>query len=710
MNTNFIPILVVPAVPFQEGIRFLHRETQIDIGPDMTETLWKILSFTNGYNNIASIAKLTEISEDAVLQIISELYDMELIVDSKEQFMHFHRISSFPSTFNCSLSQDEIEEYSRSKRLPVKIGEVFEFDSNKESSFYTVRQKRRSCRNFSNQKLTLDQVGSICHYAYSIYDHSVPSGGALYPLKIYVLIEKAQEGLKAGYYEYDAELDRLVCFNSEPDEEQLMYCFDHEKMPFDSSVQVVIAADLKRQPHKYSNRGYRLTLIEVGHVAENISLYCAEQGLGACEMGGVQDEPLKNELELDENIWPILAIPIGYPADHNIEEFNKVRYIEEHVGDNHVVNEVWANDFKEDGAFFGAVSSYKDECGNLQFAGATSTSYVDATFKALIEGYERWASSQVRVDFSGSAKELSRPWMHPKLIAPLTEEQARKNGVVPFSEDLSINWTKGISFDGTEIYIPSDIVYYGHKSDKNRIYYGHSSGIAAYSNLKEAKKRALVELIERDAIMRSWYTRQSPNVVDDKLLPVHVRKRRQHWAKKGRKLKVLQLPSDYGWVFEVVFVSDEYPFFISGAAATIDKNSINKTINKALQEAEYSLLMTLKNPEAIKMDPKDVSTPSEHGDLYCHEMYAKKLCWLYEGDTEKAFQKPKYTGYRQLLEVLKVVWVNLSDQNELGLKVVRVFSPKLIPINFGFYTAHYTHPSLKNTVHPNSLEMPHYFA
>lgn len=70
---------------------------------------------------------------------------------------------------------------------------------------------------------------------------------------------------------------------------------------------------------------------------------------------------------------------------------------------------------------------------------------------------------------------------------------------------------------------------------------------------------------------------------------------------------------------------------------------------------------------------------------------------------------PKYTDYGQLMDALKIVVVDLSE-NDSGLTVVRVFSPKLVPINFGFYSAHYTHPSLNGKVHPDSLKMPHYFA
>ena len=62
----------------------------------------------------------------------------------------------------------------------------------------------------------------------------------------------------------------------------LKYCYNDERIAFSSPLQVVIAADLNRQPYKYANRGYRLTLIEVGQVAQNIALYCEEQGLSTC--------------------------------------------------------------------------------------------------------------------------------------------------------------------------------------------------------------------------------------------------------------------------------------------------------------------------------------------------------------------------------------------------------------------------------------------
>ncbi|MBR0372505.1 YcaO-like family protein [Candidatus Saccharibacteria bacterium] len=714
MNINFAPILVVPAVPYKGGIRFLHRENQIDIGHDMADEVWKILSLCNGYTKVSSIIESSGLPKDDVMEILVELEDMELIVDSRRQFMHFHRISNYPSSVNSDLTQDEVEAYTKSERLPVRPGEVVQFDCDTSSALFWIRENRRSCRSFSEKKMTIDQIGSICHFAYSIPDHSVPSGGALYPLRIYVLIERPQDGLEPGYYEYDAEQNHLVCFNDEVDVEQLKYCFNQEEMPFGSSVQIVIAADLERQSYKYANRGYRLTLIEVGHVAENISLYCAEQGIGSCEMGGVQDEPLKQELELSDSIWPILAIPVGYPLDSETEQFNKIRFVEEHVGASHPVKEVWTRVFNGDGSFFGATTTYLDENGNIQYAGATSPSYADAVFKATIEGYERYQSSQVRADFRGSANQVPGKWLDPRVYFPLTEEQAKKCGVKFFTKDLVINWTLGTNYDGSEIYIPSDLVYYGQKDDENRIYYGNSSGIAAHFDFDEAKRRAVVELIERDALMRNWFSQESPRRIDEKILPIHIRKRITHWIRQNRQLIVLQVPSDFGMVFETAIVGNEYPYFVSGAAATVDKDSVGSTILKSVQEAEYNLMLALRYPDMVPIDPSSVSTPADHGKVYYFKENADKLHWLWKNViSEGCIQESMVVENLNWLcnEHLQLITVDLSDKKS-DIRIVRAFSPWLVPINFGFNSAHYTHPVIQHSasVDPDSLRMPHYFA
>lgn len=50
MKNDFVPILVVPAVPHEGGIRFLYCKNQIDIGPEMADyfdTDWLSVRYGN---------------------------------------------------------------------------------------------------------------------------------------------------------------------------------------------------------------------------------------------------------------------------------------------------------------------------------------------------------------------------------------------------------------------------------------------------------------------------------------------------------------------------------------------------------------------------------------------------------------------------------------------------------------------------------------
>lgn len=228
-------------------------------------------------------------------------------------------------------------------------------------------------------------------------------------------------------------------------------------------------------------------------------------------------------------------------------------------------------DYIDNGSFFAAVASYGEE--EYQRAGATSASSEHAIFKAVIEAHERKISGMAHIDFMGSAKELEQSgkvWLDPRNIIPLTREQSDKSGLTVFHENLDIPWTRGMYCkDRVEVYIPTDIVYYGHISEKNQIYIGNSSGIAANINYHEACRSALTELIERDAIMRCWFSQRAPGQLDNSILPIHIKKKIHQLKIMGRETYLLELPSEYAEVILAVIVGDEYPCFVCGAASTL---------------------------------------------------------------------------------------------------------------------------------------------
>ena len=703
---KYRPILVVPAVPNGNGISFLRQDKKLDIDGEIVPVLWKILSYCDGYKNIYDISESVGIEVDYIKEILIELEQEKLINDSREQYRHFNEISTYPAKYLQSLNPSEVEAHKKSKRKEVKCGKIINFNLNKNSSLYELQKKRKSCRNFSNKKLTLSQLGNICNYAYSISRHATPSGGALFPLKIYCIVPYDQMNFKAGYYEYDAENDHLILYNENPDLKQLKYCYNDERIAFSSPLQVVIAADLNRQPYKYANRGYRLTLIEVGQVAQNITLYCEEQGLSTCELGGILDKSIAIELEIDkDDISPILAIAIGYSSSKNCFKYSKMleNLVDNFVGEDKPVLNFGINSFNDiDASFFGAWANYG--INGRRVAGATAPSYYEAVSKAIIEAYERYRSSIVRVDYIGKAGKTSQ-FLTPDVVAPLSLEQRQLRGLILYKEDDIIEWTKDMSGN---FYLPTDFIYYGHDK-KEKLFCSDSSGVAAYSNYEEAKKRALAELIERDAIMRSWYELKSPQHVNPKYIPLHVKKRMQHWSKKGRKVHVLDMNSKYLPVFLVVIVSDEYPSFVSGAAAVTE--NVDRAILKAFQEAEYNLLLAIDNPIDHPKTIEKIKTPLDHGQYYHFHENSKKISWLWTNDSYSNNEYSVSIDFAKLENYLEAIYVDLSESKDALIKVVRAYSKHLIPISFGYNTDYYLHSEVRQLkLNPLSRKLPHYFA
>lgn len=705
-NNSILPKMVVPAVPYNNGIRFLMETDQIDISSEFAPIIWKIIEFANGYNTIDTIAKQTKICVDDVQTIVNDLLELGIMYDSREYYLFFHKISKSPDIYSHNLSYEKVLELQKISRQN-KNGNLLDFSKNISSPLSQLIFNRRSCRNFSTNKLlNRDIISNICFHGYSITKHSVPSGGALYPITLYVIVEKTQDNLSQGYYEYDSINDGLRCYQSQVDIEQLKYCFNDIEIPFDSSVQIVIAADFSKETKKYSNRGYRLTLIEAGQVAQNIALYCEEQKLGSCELGGVLDEELSKELELKDKL-PLLTIAIGIPEITSEKTSYDCLMLEDklmskYVGKDKPIKFCIGRYLSNNASFFAASSNFgQKEDG----AGGTSTSLAMAKIKAIVEGYERYVSETPVVDCICSSKQLTCKWINPNLLNPtslslinLTKELSS------FSEQLQISWKEGHYLLSKEpIMIPIDLIYYGEYDLGNRICYSNSSGVAGHLNETQAIKNAIIELIERDAIMRNWYERKTPKRIAKKILPIHLRKRIKKWKNKNREVLILDMNSNFVPTILAIIKSDQYPCFVCGASAGFD---IETTILKAMQEAEFSLY-SLLNQKPKKIDPSSVCTPIDHGLLYSTSKYLYNIEWLWtNNEIINHYPCAKYS-YDEILRKLNPIVVNMSIDNTI--KIVRVFSEYCLPINFGDTSSN--HPIMNTlNINPKSYELPHYFA
>lgn len=126
----------------------------------------------------------------------------------------------------------------------------------------------------------------------------VPSGGALYPLEVYVHC-RTVTGLDAAIYHYDPLEHGLRLHVPGDQTEQLSKIMVQPDLPVDTSVQVIFTMIPARLVLKYGNRGYRFALMEAGHAAQNAIIASRGMGYDALPVGGYRDEELERLLGID---------------------------------------------------------------------------------------------------------------------------------------------------------------------------------------------------------------------------------------------------------------------------------------------------------------------------------------------------------------------------------------------------------------------------
>lgn len=168
---------------------------------------------------------------------------------------------------------------------------------------------RVTARSIEAVSLGLPEIGTILHYAYGVTRsnletpfprpfRTVPSGGALYPLELF-FHTTCVEGLTPGVYHYNPTRNDLRLVREGDATDVIAGALVQRDIAIHSSLMLFITAMFERSTFKYGDRGYRFTLLEAGHVAQNVNLVANGLGLGCVNLGGFLDRRVDDFLDLD---------------------------------------------------------------------------------------------------------------------------------------------------------------------------------------------------------------------------------------------------------------------------------------------------------------------------------------------------------------------------------------------------------------------------
>lgn len=374
------------------------------------------------------------------------------------------------------------------------------------------------------------------------------------------------------------------------------------------------------------------------------------------------------------------------------------------------------------GKMLDLVSPFADVSVNLPLFGIDETtagrthSYADSELAAIMEGLERYcgmAPRGKRTVIRDSYRNLADRALDPVRVGLYAKEQYERPGFpfTPFDPDQPLEWVWGYSFlQERPIMVPQLLAYYSSSCARGFVY-ETSNGCALGGSLEEAMFYGIMEVVERDSFLLTWYAqlplpRLDPGSAGDRELDLMISRVRDVagfellfynatmenripcvWAiAKNRKPRGVNLICIAGAHLDPVRAAKSAVHELAGMMLTLDdKFEANR--------AEY---------ERMYRDPTLVRAMEDHSLLYSLPQAQERLRFLLEDNRPlrtfgEEFQQPP--GHADLTDDLKdillrfrkleleviVVDQTAPELRRNGLYCVKVLIPGMLPMTFGHH-------------------------
>ncbi len=328
-----------------------------------------------------------------------------------------------------------------------------------------------------------------------------------------------------------------------------------------------------------------------------------------------------------------------------------------------------------------------------------------AVLSAVGEAIERYSASlpdPERFNWK-RINELDGDYLDPRRFGLYRDEQYQRTDFpcVRFDEDIPHPWVRGVWADSDEpVWVPAISVFLSLEVRQEQfICKGTSNGLAAGNGADDASKRAIMELVERDAFMAAWLTGRSGQrlEVDDSVDPL-LREVLEGIEALGASIEIYALPtSAIGTTVLCLAFGDgkEYPGVTFGLGSDLDPHAaLRQAILELGQTGPYlrrmMRLQILSTPE----DPRAVKEMLDHAAYYFPKERASAFDRLRNDQSSIRLRDLKSDGPDSLehcVSALKdadvrvaLIDVTSADVQRGPFRVVRAVSPDLQTIWYGY--------------------------
>lgn len=324
-----------------------------------------------------------------------------------------------------------------------------------------------------------------------------------------------------------------------------------------------------------------------------------------------------------------------------------------------------------------------------------------ATWKAIGEAIERHCFANLPAVVHARADELPG-YIHPdRLIRYLPEQlDSAVSGLAPFSPSQHRLWALAQpALGGEAVHVLADFLCspraFTAAYRAQLAVHASTSGCASADVLEVAILRATMELVERDAFMRHWFSQSPGHRIDPRTLPKAAQARLDTMAQAGCDvgLQWLHMGAHPTWLAWAQHAG--LHFTCIGSATGLSGEG---ALDAALNELETTALARASGVPPQTMAPEDVATPADHAALYATAPYFRRADAVLHAtaaplsfdEALAAFEASPQELYMRLAERGHTpYWVDLSAEEAREaidgktVHTVRALAPGLIPMVFG---------------------------
>jgi len=127
---------------------------------------------------------------------------------------------------------------------------------------------------------------------------ATPSAGGLNSNDVFLLVDGVM-GITPGLYYFNPDLRCLQLVNTRARMSDLADATGYSKRIQSSSAAIILAGAFSRIQWKYWERGYRMALLDCGHLAQSLVIAATEINIVAHPIGGFIDDQINSLIGFD---------------------------------------------------------------------------------------------------------------------------------------------------------------------------------------------------------------------------------------------------------------------------------------------------------------------------------------------------------------------------------------------------------------------------